>query len=126
MAFALVLRAQRRLERVLLLDAPASALPLDRLASDGGEHRRRLLPAHDRDPGVGPHPEKAWVEGAPAHAVIARAVGAADDHRELGHVGARHRRYHLGSVLGDAAGLVLAADHEAGDVLKEDERYAPL
>jgi hypothetical protein len=32
----------------------------------------------------------------------------------------------LGAVLGDAAGLVLAADHEAGDVLQEHERDAAL
>jgi len=29
---------------------------------------------------------------------------------------------HLGAVLGDAPALVLAADHEAGDVLEEDQR----
>ena len=33
---------------------------------------------------------------------------------------------HLGAVLGDAAGLVFAADHEAGDVLQEDQRDVAL
>src|SRR5687767_14274535 len=33
--------------------------------------------------------------------------------------------YHLGAILGDAAALVLLADHEAGDVLQEQERDAP-
>jgi hypothetical protein len=36
------------------------------------------------------------------------------------------RGHHLGAVLGDAAGLVLAADHEAGDVLQEQQRDAAL
>src|SRR5262249_62014971 len=35
-------------------------------------------------------------------------------------------RYHLGTILGDAARLVLAADHEAGNVLQEQERDAAL
>ena len=39
---------------------------------------------------------------------------------------ARHRGDHLRAVLGDAARLVLAPDHEAGDVLQEDERDAAL
>ena len=33
---------------------------------------------------------------------------------------------HLGAVLGDAAGLVVAAHHEADDVLQEQERHAAL
>ena len=32
--------------------------------------------------------------------------------------------HHLRAVLGDAAALVLPADHEAGDVLQEDQRDA--
>ena len=49
-----------------------------------------------------------------------------DDDRELRHLRARDRHHELGAVAGDAAGLVLLADHEAGDVLQEDERDAPL
>src|SRR3546814_10609699 len=45
---------------------------------------------------------------------------------ELRHPCAGHRRHQLGAVLGDAAGLVAAADHEAGDVLQEHERNAAL
>ena len=44
----------------------------------------------------------------------------------FGHLRAGDRGHHLRPVLGDAAGLVLAADHEAGDVLEEDERDLPL
>ncbi len=34
--------------------------------------------------------------------------------------------HQLGAVFGDAGALVLAADDEAGDVLQEHERHAPL
>ena len=44
----------------------------------------------------------------------------------FGHLGAGDGGDQLGAVLGDAAGLVLAADHEAGDVLQEDQRDLPL
>ena len=36
--------------------------------------------------------------------------------------GAGDGGHELGAVLGDAAGLVVAADHEAGDVLQEQQR----
>ena len=64
--------------------------------------------------------------GAAAHAVIARAEAAADDHGDLGHLRGGDRGDQLGAVLGDALGLVLAADHEAGDVLQEQQRDAAL
>ena len=44
----------------------------------------------------------------------------------FGTCGAGDRRHELGAVLGDAARLVLAADHEAGDVLQEQQRDAAL
>ena len=44
----------------------------------------------------------------------------------LGTLRAGDRRHHLGAVLGDAAGLVVAADHEADDVLQEQQRDAAL
>ncbi len=62
----------------------------------------------------------------PAHAVIAGAIGAADDQRDLRHRGAGDGGDQLGAVLGDAARLVAASDHEAGDVLQEEERDLPL
>jgi hypothetical protein len=48
------------------------------------------------------------------------------DDRQLGHVGRAHGVHHLGAVLGDAALLVLLADHEAGDVLQEHQRDPAL
>ena len=40
--------------------------------------------------------------------------------------GAGDGGHELGAVLGDAARLVAAADHEAGDVLQEEQRDLPL
>src|SRR5205807_1891116 len=78
------------------------------------------------NPRFGQHPALAGAEGAAAHAVVARAERAADDHRELWDLGVGDGHHHLGAVLGDAFVLVLAAHHEAGDVLEEDERNPPL
>jgi hypothetical protein len=126
MALLLVLLADRRLERLVVGRAPAPALGLDPFLAQQAQHRRRLLAAHHRDARVRPHPEEARAVGAPAHAVVAGAVAAADDHRVFRHAGGGDRRHHLGAVLGDAAGLVFAADHEARDVLQEQQRDVAL
>src|SRR6185437_2240560 len=67
-ALALELLAQRRLERLLLVGAPAFALAFDIVALDGGEHRGRLLAAHHRDARVRPGEQKTRRVSAPAHA----------------------------------------------------------
>jgi hypothetical protein len=74
---------------------------------------------------VGPHPQEARRVGAAAHAVVAGAEAAADDDGELGHGRRGHGRDHLGAVA-NAFVLVLAADHEAGDVLQEHQRDLAL
>src|SRR5262249_40617698 len=61
-----------------------------------------------------------------AHAVVPGAERAADHDRELRDLGARHGGDELRAVARDPAGLVLLADHEARDVLQEDERDFPL
>src|SRR5690606_8102084 len=61
---------------------------------------------------------------AAAHAVVARAERAADDHRDLRHPRARDGRDELRAVLRNAAALGVLADHEAGDVLEEEEGEA--
>src|SRR5690606_20876736 len=81
----------------------------------------RLLAPHYRDPGVGPHKQKAGIIGPAAHAVVAGAKRAADDYRQLGHLGTGHRSDQFGAVAGDTLGLVLAAHHKAGDVLQEHQ-----
>src|SRR5438270_403268 len=123
MALAFVLGTDRRLERLLLGGGPGF-LHIVLLAL--GEHGSSLLAAHDRYPCIGPHPEEARAIGAPAHAVIAGSEAAADDQRQLWHAGAGDSRDHLGPVLGDAAGLIFAADHETSDILQENERNTAL
>src|SRR6201999_1489569 len=54
------------------------------------------------------------------------AIAAADDQRELRHGGGGNSGHQLGAILGDAAGFVFASDHEAGDVLQENQRNVPL
>ena len=117
---------RRRLERGLLRRAPGAAAPLDPLAPHRGEHARRLLAAHHRDAAVGPGPEEARLEGPPRHAVIAGPEGAADQQRDLRHRRGRDRRHQLRPVPRDALVLVAPPHHEAGDVLQEHQRDAPL
>jgi hypothetical protein len=116
----------RRFEGLLVLGRPLLAPRLEPVATDRCEHRSRLLAAHHRDAGVGPHPQEARVVGATAHAVVAGAERAADDDGELRNDAARHGGHQLRAVLGDPAVLVLAADHEAGDVLQEHQWDAAL
>src|SRR5574344_1301301 len=125
-ALLFVLLADRGFEGLFFFSAPGAALALDAVALDGGQHAGRLLAAHDRDARVGPHPQKAWAESAPAHAVVACAKAAPNHHGELGHTGRGHRRHQLGTVSRDAFVLVLAPDHEAGDVLQKHQRNLAL
>ena len=74
---------------------------------------------------VRPHPELARRVRTAAHRVVARAERAADD-RELRHLRAGDGGHELRAVACDPAGLVLLADHEARDVLEEDERHLAL
>src|SRR5712691_1384172 len=122
-AFLLVLGECRRLESVDLRRAHALALPLELLLLDLGQHRRRLLAPHHRDPRVRPHPELARLEGAPAHPIVAGPEAAPDDDGELRHLRVGHRVHHLGPILRDAALLVLLAHDEARDVLQEHQRH---
>src|SRR6266404_430013 len=123
MPLLFILSADRCLEGFFLHRRPGL---LHIVLLDLGQHGRRLLATHHRDAGIGPHPEEAWTIGAPAHAVIARAETAADDEGELGYLRAGDRGHHLGTVLGDAAGLVFSPHHESRDVLQEDQRNAAL
>src|SRR5690606_20626096 len=61
-----------------------------------------------------------------AHAVVTGAKRTANDGGDLRHASGRYRRHQLGTVLGDAAGLIFAPDHEAGDVLQEEKRDLAL
>src|SRR3954447_727072 len=83
MALVLVLLADRRLERLLLLGRPLLAAGLEPVAADLGEHARRLLTAHHRDPRIGPGEQEPGRVRPAAHRVVAGPEGATDDHGQL-------------------------------------------
>ena len=111
---------------MLLGSAPLAALAFDAVAPDRRKDAGGLLAPHDGDARVRPHKEKSRRIGAPAHTVIAGPVTAAGDDGKFWHGSGGHGGDHLGAVLGDPAGFVFRADHEAGDVLQEDQRDAAL
>src|SRR5690349_24312148 len=115
MALAIVLLEDRLLEGDLLFLRPLPALGLDIVAPHGSKHTRCLLAAHHRDARRRPHPEESWTIGAAAHAVVAGAITAAHDHRELWDRNGRDGGHHLRAVARYPACLVLATDHEARD-----------
>ena len=122
-ALPLVLFADRCLEGGFVFRAPVIS---QLVALDGGQHAGGLFAPHDRNTAVGPHPQKARIEGAAAHAVVAGPEAAADQDGELGYLGAGHGGDELGAILGNAAVFVFLADHEAGDVLQEHQRNLAL
>ena len=99
---------------------------LQAAAPQVGQHGRGDVGAHRGDARVRPGEQEARVEAAAAHAVVAGAERAADDHRQARHARSRHRVHELRAVAGDAAALGLGADHEAGDVLQEQQRDVAL
>src|SRR5579862_576870 len=78
-ALGFVLVADRLLEFFFLDLGPGLAGGFDIVAPHRGQHARGLLAAHHRDAGVRPGEQETRAIGAAAHAVIAGAVGAADD-----------------------------------------------
>ena len=114
-----------RVHRLALALDPRPQLRIDRLPHrlhDGAQ----LLRAHHADLRLRPHPQEARAVRSSAHAVVARARAGPDHDGEFGHVGAGDRRDEFGAVFGDAAFFGVGADHEAADVLEEDEWDAAL
>src|SRR5688572_22521994 len=95
-------------------------------AADRGQDPGRLLATHHGDPGVRPGPQESRLVGAAGHRIVAGPEAATDEDRELWDLGVRDGHDELRPVLGDAGLLVLAPDHEARDVLEEDERDPAL
>ena len=96
------------------------------ILGDDGHHLRRLLAAHHTDAVVRPGEDEARPEGAPAHAVIARAERGADMQRDLGHRRIGHGLDHLGAMLDDPAALRRRPHDVARRILQEDQRRAAL
>ena len=124
--FAFVLVEDRTADGLLLFGAERLALARELVALHGGQHASGLLSTHDRDAGIGPHPEKARIVRASAHSVVAGAERAANDDSKFRDDRVGDGVHHLRPVLRDAASFVLPPDDEAGDVLEEDKRDAAL
>ena len=60
------------------------------------------------------------------HAIVTRAVAAADNYSEFRHIGARNRGHHFSAVFGYAFVFVLFTHHKAGDILQEQQRNFAL
>lgn len=88
--------------------------------------RRQLLRAHNADPGIRPREQEPRRIRTPAHPIIPRPKTAPGDDSELRYLRARDRRHEFRAVLRDAAVFGLGADHEARDILQEEEGNLPL
>ena len=75
--------------------------------------------AHYRDAGIGPYPQEAGIVGPAAHAVVTGTETAANDHRQPRYPATRYSSDQFGAIAGDAAMLIAATNHEAGNVLQK-------
>src|SRR5450830_1737941 len=121
MALMFVLRANWLLECSFFFGRPTAALGFYTIALDRGQHAGSLFATHDGNPCIGPHPQEARRECSAAHAVITGTETATDDHGQLRYCCGRDRSDHLRAIASDAFVFIFAADHEAGDVLQEDQ-----
>ena len=94
--------------------------------SDVDEDGLGCVRSHGCDTGVWPSKQEPGVEASATHAVVASAVGTANKHGVTRHRCVCDSSNHLGTVLGDAALLAVAADHVAAGVLQEHERHPAL
>src|SRR5579872_5034366 len=120
MALPFILRTDRRLERFLLVHA------LRLTATHLRQDSRGLLAPHHRYPRIRPHEQKPRFVRSAAHAIVARAITAADDHRQLRHGRGGNRGHQLRTVLRNAARFIFPSHHEPRDVLQEHQRNASL
>ena len=86
----------------------------------------QLLRPHNTRTRIRPRPQKPGSIRPPTHPIVTRTATGAKDNSQLGHLGAGNGRHELCAVLGDAAGFGVAPDHEAGDVLQEEQRDGAL
>ncbi|MCY1298965.1 hypothetical protein D9M70_484760 [compost metagenome] len=121
-----VLGADRSLEPLLLIVRPLATLELDAVAADLGQYRSSLFAPHYANSRIWPHPHEARAVRSAAHAVIPGTETTAYDKCKFRHLGGRNSGYHLSAVFRDALVLILAADHEAIDILQKQKGYVSL
>src|SRR6185437_5242352 len=84
---------------------------------------RSLFPAHDGDAGCRPGIDEAGIIRLAAHGIVARAIGIADDDRDLRDYGIGDGIDHFCAVLDDAGMFAAGTYHEPRNVLQEDKGY---
>mmetsp|Transcript_84168 Transcript_84168/g.234670 ORF Transcript_84168/g.234670 Transcript_84168/m.234670 type:complete len:267 (+) Transcript_84168:75-875(+) len=126
-ALPLVLFQRRRVERGQGgVVHEGLALALELLLLYRGEDASGLRAAHDADFRVRPREHEAGVVRPAAHGVGSSPMASTDYNRDLRHGRASHGVDHLGTVFGNAAVLVSLSDHEACDVLQEQQGHLAL
>src|SRR5690606_28778803 len=98
-----------------------SSARLDAVSTNRGQYAGRLFAAHHRNTGVGPHEQQARTVRAAAHAVVPGPEGATNDHGEFRHGSGGYSRDHFGAMARDAFVFVASSNHEAADVLQENQ-----
>src|SRR5690606_5639211 len=102
------------------------ALALELRSLDVQHGLRRLLTAHDAVTGARQREDEPRAERLAAHSVMAGTVRASEDDAEPWDHAVAHRVHHLGAAPDDPVLFALFADHEAVDVVEEQQRYTRL
>src|SRR5262245_16366129 len=102
------------------------ALAFELLQLDFYERTGGGFAAHDRIARCRPGENETRVVGFAAHGVVTCAEAAATNHRNLRHHGIGHRVDHFCAGADDAGPLGVFADHEAVDVVEENQWDAVL
>src|SRR3546814_14942382 len=96
------------------------------MAAHAEEYACRLVATHQADPGIGPGENETWAKSSAKHAVIACGKAASGQDCDLGHAGSGNRCDQLCAMFGNTLRLIFAANHETGNVLHKQQRYAAL
>ena len=98
------------------------SLALERCHRDVEQRIHGLFAPHHGAPCRWPGVDQSRVERFAAKRIVARPVRAADQYRKLRHAAIAYRAHKLRTGLDDAGMFAIAADHEAVDVLQENQR----
>lgn len=121
----IVPQSSRRIHSVTLLFDPCLELRINRL-THRLHNRTQLLRAHNPNLRLWPHPEEPRGVSSSTHTIISCASASTYHDSELGDVSTGDCCDELRAVFGYAAFFGVGADHEATDVLEEDEGDAAL